>query len=263
MKELSVRAYYVGNELKIAEIDKKTETQPLIRKRDFLVYELAPETYVFAYTFGVWVFIGYDSKLEKAYIKKYNRFIGEPQEKQLIEEYLVALDETIEKESVEFDKIKLRTLEMEKILLLAEVLAQSVAMDYFDSLSDEMGSRLEKVNVGLAGKGRLLAKPKEIARLIASNNRILQLIISRLSILDAPEVVWEKEEYDRLYTSLRSQFDLDDRFKTIEAKLGFIQNNSEFFLGLLQGRRSERLEITILIVIIFETLLVLLEVFRL
>ncbi len=262
MKELSIRAYYVGNELKIAEIDKKTELQPLVRKRDFLVYELAPEIYAFAYTFGVWVFVGYDAKLEKAYIKKYARFIGESQERQLVEEYVIILDETIEKESVEFNSVKFKSLELEKVMLLAEVLAQSVAMDHFDALSDEMGSRLEKVNLGLASRGRLLAKSKGIAQLIASNNAILQLIISRLSILDAPEMVWEKEEYDRLYSSLRSQFDLDDRFKTIEAKLGFIQNNSEFFLNLLQGRRSERLEIAILIVIVFETLLVLLELFR-
>lgn len=263
MRELSARAYYVGNELKIAEIDKKTELQPLVRKRDFLVYELASETYAFAYDFGVWAFIGYDPKLEKAYIKKYARFIGEPQEKHIVEEYAVVLDETLEKETVEFDKIKLKSLDLEKVMLLSEVLAQSIAMDHFDSLADEMGSRLEKVNAGLASRGRLLARPKGIARLIATNNFIMQLIISRLGVLDAPEVVWEKEEYDRLYTSLRSQFDLDDRFKIIESKLSFIQNNSEFFLNLLQGRRSERLEIAILIVIVFETLLVLLEVFRL
>lgn len=261
MKELSARAYYVGNELKIAEIDKKTELQPIVRKRDFLVYELAPETYAFAYTFGVWVFIGYDPKLEKAYIKKYARFVEGPQEKHLIEEYTVALDDALEKESVEFDKIKLKYLDMEKVTLLSEVLAQSVSMDHFDALAAEMGGRLEKVNIGLASRGRLLARSKGVTQLIATNNLIMQLIISRLGVLDAPEVVWEKEEYDRLYTSLRSQFDLDDRFKTIEAKLGFIQNNSEFFLNLLQGRRSARLELAILVVIIFETFLVALEVF--
>lgn len=261
MKELSARAYYVGNELKIAEIDKRTELQPIVRKRDFLVYELAGETYAFAYSFGVWVFIGYDPKLEKSYIKKYARFVDGPQEKHLIEEYTVALDDTLEKESVEFDKIKLKSLDMEKVMLLSEVLAQSVAMDHFDALSGEMGGRLEKVNIGLASRGRLLARPKGVTQLIATNNLIMQLIISRLSILDAPEVVWEKEEYDRLYTSLRSQFDLDDRFKTIEAKLSFIQNNSQFFLDLLQGRTAERLELAILVVIVFETFLVLLQIF--
>lgn len=262
MRELQVRAYYAGNELKLAEIDKKTELQPIVRKRDFLLYELSSETYVFVYSFGVWVFIGYDPKLEKAYIKKYARFISEPQEKLLVEEYAIGIEETLEKESVEFDRVKFRSLELDKIILLAEVLAQTVAMDHFDALSNEMSGRLEKVNIGLSTRGKLLAKAGSIARLIATNNLILQLIISRLSILDAPEVAWEKEEYDHLYKSLRSQFDLDDRFKTIEAKLNFIQNNSVFFLDLLEGRRSERLEVAILIVIVFETLLVFLELFR-
>lgn len=261
MKELSARAYFVGNGLKIAEIDKKTDLQPLLRKRDLLVYELAPETYVFAYAFGVWVFIGYDAKLEKTYIKKYARFIDEPQEKQLIEEYLIVVDDTLEKESVEFDRVRLRSLELEKVMLLSEVLAQSAAMDHFDNLSQEMSNRLEKINTNLSTRGLILASTKGVAQLIATNNLILQLIISRLSILDAPEVVWEKEEYDRLYTSLRSQFDLDDRFKTIEAKLNFIQTNSQFLLDLLQSRRTERLELAILAVIVFETFLVLLELF--
>lgn len=261
MKELGARAYYVGNELKIAEIDKKNELQPVVRKRDFLLYELASETYVFAYTFGVWVFIGYDPKLEKAYIKKYARFIADPQEKQLVEEYGITVDDSLEKDSVDYDRVRLRSLDLEKVMLLSEVLAQSVAMDHFDTLVDEMSRRLEKVNSSLSTRGLLLARTKGIAQIIATNNLILQLILSRLSILDAPDVVWEKEEYDRLYGSMRTMFDLDDRFKTIEAKLRFVQSNSEFFLDFLQARRSERLELAILAVIIFETFLVLLELF--
>lgn len=260
MKELSARAYYVGDELKLAEIDKKTELQPVVRKRNFLLYELSPETYAFAYSFGVWVFIGYEQKMEKAYIKKYVRFVSDPQEKNLVEEYAIAIDETAEKESVGFNQVIFKTLDLGRLTLLAEVLAQSVAMDHFDGLVEIMAGRLEKMNHDLSTRGSLPRDTKSVIKLLGTDNLILQRILARLSILDAPDLAWEKEEYEKLYRILRDFFDLDDRFKTIESKLGFIQTNSQFFIELMQSRRSDRLEITILLVIIFETILVLLEI---
>lgn len=262
MKELQARAYYVGNELKLDEIDKKTDLHPIVRKRDFLLYELAPDTFVVAYSFGVWVFIGYDQKLEKAYIKKYLRFVSDPQEKYLSEEYAVVIDENTEKELAEFNRAVFRKIDPGRLMLLSEVLAQSVAMDYFDGLVEIMAGRLEKMNTDLSSRGSLPSNTKAIIKLLGTDNLILQRILARLSILDAPDLVWENEEYEKPYASLRTIFDLDDRFKAIESKLGFIQSNSQFFIDLIQSRRSDRLEITILLVIIFETFLVLLELFR-
>ncbi len=261
MKELSARSYYVGNELKIAEIDKKTELQPIIRKRDLLIYELSKDVYALAYSFGVWVFVGYDPKMEKAYIKKFLRYVVDPQEKHLTEEYGIVVDETLEKDSAEFNRVLFRVLDVGRVTLLAEVLAQSVAMDHFENLVEEMSVRLEKMNINLSSRGKLPNNTKAIVKLHGTDNLILQFVLSRLSILDSPDLVWENEEYEKIYGSLRNLFDLRDRFETLQAKLNFTQNNSQFFLELLQDRRSGRMELAILFVIIIETLLVVWELF--
>jgi uncharacterized Rmd1/YagE family protein len=83
----------------------------------------------------------------------------------------------------------------------------------------------------------------------------LQSIITRLSLLDQPDVVWDKQELEALYKSLRSFYALDDRFRNIEFKIDYIGNNSETILTLLQHRRDVALELVVIVLIVIEVVL--------
>ena len=91
---------------------------------------------------------------------------------------------------------------------------------------------------------------------------ILQQILSRLSLLDKPDITWDSPELETLFGHMRKMYELDDRFRAVEFKLDSIQDNSKALLSILQTRRSERLEIVIVALILIEVVLFVYELFR-
>jgi uncharacterized Rmd1/YagE family protein len=53
----------------------------------------------------------------------------------------------------------------------------------------------------------------------------------------------------KIWEFLRSELEMDGRFKTLESKLNLIQDNLKYFLEILQNRKSDTLEWIIIILI--------------
>ena len=137
---------------------------------------------------------------------------------------------------------------LSEVEIAARTLAQSVALEYIEDITDEILSNTESMNAGLE-KGRFLRNTKEILQLVAQNNNIIQFVISKLSLLDKPDVTWGNERLETLFSQLADIFDLRPRFRNIEYKIGFARSNSEFTLTVLETRRGNFLEVVIIILI--------------
>jgi uncharacterized Rmd1/YagE family protein len=68
-------------------------------------------------------------------------------------------------------------------------------------------------------------------------------------------MLWDNPQLDRLYGRLEAEFELGDRARAMERKLEVIGDAAEWLLDLVQDKRSHRLELAILALIAFETLL--------
>jgi uncharacterized Rmd1/YagE family protein len=58
---------------------------------------------------------------------------------------------------------------------------------------------------------------------------------------------------------MRSEFEIESRFENIEFKLNLIQQNAKFFLEMLNDKKSNSLEWTIIVLILFECILMIME----
>ena len=58
---------------------------------------------------------------------------------------------------------------------------------------------------------------------------------------------------------MREEFDIDQRFEHIEFKLNLIQQNAKFFLEVLAHQKSNSLEWIIIVLIMFECVLMCME----
>lgn len=249
-----IYAIYAARGIKLAEAEKKMEQTPASRKRNLLVYELGKEQLMFIYSFGAVVFANVDLKNAYKTLRKIHKALVEPLEDDLMEEYAWTTD-GVTTEEVGFDVLKLKEVNPDKLMLAAYVLAQSVAIDHFDNLAETIVSTFEKLNSELEHKGSLRTSTKKILKSVGMGNAILQSTITRLSLLDKPDIVWEHAELENLYQNMRAMFELDDRFKNIEYKIQYIQNSSEIFLSLLRDRRSQALELIVIFLIALEILL--------
>ncbi len=251
-----IYAIYAARGIKLAEAEKRMEQTPASRKRNLLVYELAKDQFVFIYSFGAVVFANVDLKNAYKLLRKIHKALTEPLEDDLMEEYAWT-DKEVTADEVGFNVLKIKEVTPDKLSLAAYVLAQSVAIDYFDSLAESIVSTFEKLNIELEHKGSLRTSTRKILKMVGGGNSILQSTIARLSLLDKPDIVWEHADLESLYQNMRAMFELDDRFKNIEYKIQYIQNSSEIVLSLLRDRRSQALELVVIFLIILEIFLAL------
>ena len=66
-------------------------------------------------------------------------------------------------------------------------------------------------------------------------------------------------QYGRIWEFLRTELEMDPRFKILDMKLNLIQDNLKYFLEILQARKSDALEWTIIVLIGVEICLSLYE----
>jgi len=107
----------------------------------------------------------------------------------------------------------------------------------------------------LQGSAQIRRLHRFIGEAIATRNEVFTV----LALLDKPDATWDDPAMDRIYDELRAEFDLVDRYTTMEQKLDGVQEALELVLDVARDRRMWLLEVTIVLLILFELLL---EVFR-
>ena len=229
-------------------------------KRD-VVAEYDNSGFAVAYDFGAIVFINVSAE-ERA------RVIGTVLSKVATNEPHPPLDEEFSVElkegapaqgEVRFDRVVVPVLDGPRIDVIAILLAQSVAIDYYEEDLKEIMRDLDRRTGSMARTGLVAGSAKELTRFVASTLDSKNQIIAALAVLDKPAVTWDSEPLDRLYRDLRGMLEIDERFRAVEHKLRAVQDTLEVFLDLHTNRRAHLLEVTIVVLILFEIGMALVE----
>jgi len=138
---------------------------------------------------------------------------------------------------------------------VAVVVAQSAAMEYYERLVDDLFARTDALVDKLEKSGTVRARPTRLHRFIGEAITSRNEVLSVLHLLDKPDEVWEDPELDRIYDDLRAEFDLTDRYQSLEAKLRGIQESLELVLDVARDRRMWLLELSIALLILVELVL--------
>lgn len=262
MKTIPITAYYVARKIDLNLFAQRVPFPLTIKTRDHYLFSVEADQWLIVHHFGVVVFVNLDkSFLKKILNKKVQSCFTEPQDEKYSEEFTIIEDPSYDKDSVEYDSIKLKALTTEKLEIIEEIIAQSVAIDVFDGQVDSMLGQFSALTTELEARGRISARTPEILKLIGKNYSIMESMIVRLALLDKPEILWEDSQLETLFIALRSNFELEDRFTNLDYKLKFIQSNSELMLETIRSRRDQALEIIIVALILIEVVLFVYEIF--
>lgn len=161
--------------------------------------------------------------------------------------------------AVRFDRVVVPALDAGTVDVVTLLLAQSVAIDYYEEDLQAILADLQRRTDKMAKSGRLPGSPRDLARFVAGSIATKNQFIAALAVLDKPAATWESERLDKLYRELREMLEIDDRFRALEYKLRTIQETLELFLDLNHTRRALLLETTIVVLIVIEIALALLD----
>jgi required for meiotic nuclear division protein 1 len=151
--------------------------------------------------------------------------------------------------------IILRDRSIERLQLVADILAKSLVLSHYETRIAELFDRIEPLALTLREKGRAGAAGKELLRHIGDVLLIQQKMVGRVGTSETPELLWEHPELDRFYMRLADEYELRERDRALDRKLDIVSNTVETLLGLVQTRSSLRVEWYIVILIIAELLL--------
>jgi len=144
--------------------------------------------------------------------------------------------------------------------ILALVLAKSTALRKIESDTDKLLDSIEDV-INYLDTGKFNMSDQNIAKTSAKVLRFKYHTISNLMLLDKPRSAWDNEDIENFFIQTTSLFDFTDRYQKITRKTEILQDITDVFAGLTHEKRGTKLEIMVIILILFELILGLIEFF--
>ncbi|KAM7277409.1 hypothetical protein ACFE04_019275 [Oxalis oulophora] len=147
------------------------------------------------------------------------------------------------------DYIMLQFLNIDGIRTIGSVLGQSIALDYYGRQVDGMVAEFTDINRGMEKTGTFTMDRKKLFQLVGKANSNLADVILKLGLFERSDIAWKDAKYAQIWEYLRDEFELTQRFASLDFKLKFVEHNIRFLQEILQNRKSDFLEWLIIILI--------------
>ncbi|CAO2826213.1 unnamed protein product [Amaranthus hypochondriacus] len=153
------------------------------------------------------------------------------------------------------DHIILQYLNIDGIRTIGSVLGQSIALDYYVRQVDGMVAEFTDINRAMEKTGTFTMERKKLFQLVGKANSNLADVILKLGLFERSDIAWKDAKYAQIWEYLRDEFELTQRFASLDFKLKFVEHNIRFLQEILQNRKSDFLEWLIIILIGAEILI--------
>jgi len=214
------------------------------------------------FRYGAVVLFNLQVMEEAAFLISLRSVVGDPHDEPEREETEIFVDPANTGERVDAGgAIHLREVTAERLIVVADVLAKSVSLDWDEHRVARVFDRIEPVAEALRRRGGSRIAARQLLDHIGDVLITQHRMVGRVQVTEKPELLWERGELERLYLRLQEEYELPERDRALTRKLDLIAQTATTALGLLQARRSLRVEWYIVALIVVEIILTLYEMF--
>ncbi|MTI19959.1 RMD1 family protein [Fulvivirga sp. RKSG066] len=250
---IKVKAYHLKQNIDIKKIKGLIDYEPLFSSNTELFYKISADKFFFIINYGAVVF--YNLSVED--IIKILKYFEQAQGVQVDDLLVDDFDVVVDSESyikTEFTRLTVNNVDDDAAKIIMLNLAQSIALNHYDIVSQELLTQMRLTTTNMERKGKLDINKKNILKFIGRTLNTQNKIAENLYIFDAPPITWENEYYNALNTTLSKHFELNSRYKAIENNFKIIETNLEAFLEVNHHGESSKLEWIIIILILVEVI---------
>lgn len=140
----------------------------------------------------------------------------------------------------------------DRLIIIADALSKSVVLARDEREVASVFELVEPFARELAESGRVTATRRTILQHIGNALLVRQRVSGRVAVTEKPDVVWDRQDLERLYARLQDEYELKERAETLSRKLSVIAETAQVLTDIIDTRRSLRLEIAIVILIAIE-----------
>lgn len=262
MKKYNLVAINIADNVNIKELKSKFSGKLITSTNLELFYRISENQFVTIFSDGVIAFANFSEDEMSTIIGELTDYIKDSKE-QINESIEVILSESGKIQYL--DDILYLPMELDSndlIRILLYDLSQTVAIDYYSTIAENMLSDVNKLSSELAKKGKISISNREMKKFIGKSLTTRNAVVDNLYIFDTPDLVWDDENLEKVHRTLARTFNLNARFKELEYTFSVIDNNLQIFKDMYEHRRTTVLEIIVILLILIEVLKSLGEKFK-
>jgi len=212
------------------------------------------EGYVVIFRYGALVAIGLSDEDKAAVLKDASRETTQPGP--IEEERLTISIQPVDEERVTPGGVlELKELTPAHVLVLADILAKSVALARYEKETAQVFDTIEPAATTLAVHGRIPKDRHGLLQLIGSALLAQHRVSGRIAFAEKPEILWDQPSLERFYARLEDEFEIVERGTLLNGKMTVLASAAETFTDMMDTQRSARLEFLIVILIVAELIL--------
>jgi uncharacterized Rmd1/YagE family protein len=259
-KIYQLTAYFMSQQIRLPLIAEKIGVQVPANRRFSVQKSLPAGGRVYYFSFGAVTFVNVSESDRLSELHDLSSLAANEKNptRPFVESFLV-VEDLAAKPRVDFNQICLDQLTQAREEVVASVVGQSAAMEYFENVVERIWEKVDQLLLVLRNKGKISHSTVQLNKDVGEAIRMRSEVVSILHLLDRPDLIWEDKIMDTLFNDLRSNFDLQERFQALEYKLGLIQDTLEILIETVRDRRIYWLEVAIVALIMVEIAFTILE----
>lgn len=213
------------------------------------------------FRYGVAVLIGLSTTEETAFLDRLSpriegRFARFEEETATIE-----LSGSAEDQVPVGGPVQLRDMSTARLLVVSDVLAKSVALAHDEREVARVFDVIDPFAKELAERGRTGRRRTGLLKLIGNALLVQHRVSGRVAIAEKPDALWDRPDLERLYARLEDEYELHERLEALNGKIEVIAKTATTLADIIDTRRSLRVELVVVLLIAFEIVMTLYQIF--
>jgi uncharacterized Rmd1/YagE family protein len=213
------------------------------------------------FRYGVAVLIGLSPEDETALLQRLSPRIEGKLNRAEEETAMVGLAVETEDQVPAGGPIQLRDMSIERLLVIADVLAKSVVLAHDEREVAKVFDIIEPFARELAELGRTRRDRKAMLKLIGNALLVQQRVSGRVAIGEKPDALWDRPDLERLYARLEDEYELKERVDALNRKLAVVAETASTLADIIDTRRALRLELIVVVLIAFEVVVTFYQIY--
>jgi uncharacterized Rmd1/YagE family protein len=246
----TARAFFVSERLNTSGLERGDvlATTPL-------TFRVNENGVAILFRYGVVVLIGLNALEEEEFLRGLQSRMTGPFARREEEIATIELGSDREDQVPPGGPICLQSLSPERLILIGEALAKSVVLARHEREVAAVFDMTEPLARELAQSGRMRGGRRTILQHVGNALLVRHRVSGPVEISEKPDTLWDKPQLERLYARLEDEYELKERAESLNRKLAVIAETAQVLTDIIDTRRSLRLELIIVFLILFEVII--------
>ncbi|KWV57648.1 hypothetical protein AS156_38750 [Bradyrhizobium macuxiense] len=246
----TARAFFVADRISTSGLERGDvlATTPL-------AFRVNDNGVAILFRYGVVVLIGLNALEEDEFLRSLQSRMTGPFTRREEEIAIIEVASEREEQIPPGGPIFLQSLSPERLILVGEALAKSVVLARHEREVAAVFDATEPFARDLAKSGQVHRGRIAILKHIGNALSLRHRVAGPVEIAEKPDILWDKPQLERLYSRLEDEYELKERAEALNRKLAVIAESSQVLTDIIDTSRSVRLELIIILLILFEVLI--------